>query len=154
MNQPTALFRPHGARPTRTMAALAFSALLASAGLGVQPAYAALPPVQHQGNVEFVSGGIGIDESTSMKQAEKNYPLSMVFTQHMQGENAYTADVPVTITNASGTTVLQTTTRGPYLLVKLPPGEYTVRSVYNGTELTRRASVGGPGSARLMFEWK
>jgi hypothetical protein len=72
----------------------------------------------------------------------------------MDGQNAYAADVPVTITDSKGTTVLKTTTNGPFLLVKLPAGEYKISSTYNGREQTHNASVKGPGSARLVFEWK
>ncbi|ANN78397.1 carboxypeptidase-like regulatory domain-containing protein [Bordetella flabilis] len=122
---------------------------------GWSTAHAELPPVQQQGNVQFVSGGIGLNESESMKAAEKDYPLALVFAQQMDGQNAYAADVPVTITDSKGATVLRTTTNGPYLLVRLPAGQYRITSTFNGKELVRQATVGGPGShTRAVFEWK
>jgi hypothetical protein len=118
------------------------------------PARAQLPPVQQQGSVEFVSGGVGLSESDAMKAAQQTYPLSLVFAQHMAGQNAYAADVPVTITDAKGVAVLTTTTNGPYLLVKLPPGLYKISSTFNGTEQIHQTMVKGPGSAHVVFEWK
>jgi hypothetical protein len=124
-------------------------------GAGLSTAYADMPPVRQQGNVQYVSGGVGLDESESMRAAEKDYPLTLVFAQQMDGQNAYAADVPVTITDSKGTTVLQTTTNGPYLLVKLPAGQYKIASTFNGKELVRQATVGGAGShTRAVFEWK
>jgi hypothetical protein len=123
-------------------------------GAGLSLAYADMPPVQQQGNVSFVTGGVGQDESASMKAAEKDYSLSMLFAQRVGDQNDYTADVPVTITDNKGATVLQTTTHGPYLLVKLPPGSYKITSTYNGKEMTRQATVSKGSHARVVFEWQ
>jgi hypothetical protein len=123
-------------------------------GAGLSAAYADMPPVQQQGNIQFVTGGVGLDESNSMKAAEKDYSLSMLFAQRQGSENVYTADVPVTITDSKGATVLQTTTHGPYLLVKLPPGTYKISSTYNGKELVRQATVSAGSHARAVFEWQ
>ncbi|ARP87009.1 carboxypeptidase-like regulatory domain-containing protein [Bordetella genomosp. 9] len=123
-------------------------------GAAMAPAYADLPPVQTQGNVQYVTGGVGLDESTAMKAAEKDYPLTLVFAQKQGDQNVYTADVPVTITDNKGATVLQATTNGPYMLVKLPPGQYTIRSTYNGTEKVQRATVAPGSHARSVFEWQ
>lgn len=122
-------------------------------GAGLSVAYADMPPVQQQGNVQFVTGGVGLDESTSMKAAEKDYSLSMVFAKRRDGQNDYTADVPVTITDSKGATVLQTTTGGPYLLVKLPPGTYKITATYDGKAMTRQATVSKGSHDRLGFEW-
>ena len=51
-----------------TMAAAMALGSMAIAGV-LSTAQAGMPPVQHQGTVEYVSGGIGIDESEAMKAA-------------------------------------------------------------------------------------
>lgn len=56
-----------------TMAAAMALGTLAFAGV-LSTAQAALPPVQQQGSVQYVSGGIGLDESEAMKAAAKDYP--------------------------------------------------------------------------------
>lgn len=132
----------------RTLAAM----LVFGAGLSV--AYADMPPLQRQGNIQFVTGGVGLDESNSMKASEKDYSLSMVFAQREGGQSVYTADVPVTITDSKGATVLQTTTNGPYLLVQLPPGSYTISSTYNGKKIVRQATIAKGSHNRAVFEWQ
>nr|WP_233235773.1 carboxypeptidase regulatory-like domain-containing protein [Bordetella sp. LUAb4] len=116
-------------------------------------AHAALPETQKQGNVEYVTGGIGLDESQSLKAAEKSYPLSLLFARKLDGKNDYTADVKVVITDAKGATILNATSGGPYMLVKLPEGEYKVSATLDGNEQTRQVSVKGNGSAHAGFEW-
>lgn len=134
------------------VAALA-SVLLAGAGI-MSPAWADLPPLQHQGAVTYVSGGIGIDESTSFKQAMSQYPLSLTFAQQDGKVGAYLADVSVVISNARHDKVLDTTAQGPYMLVKLPPGRYQVKATFNHETKTRDVTIGKKGSERLTFEWK
>lgn len=132
-----------------------FSTLLLAAALGLGAAGAAqaqsgLPPIQQQGTVSFVTGGVGLDESTALKQAAPQWPLELRFT----GKHAeFIAGVKVTIANARGT-LLQTVAQGPYLLVKLPEGAYTVKAEYNGNVETRTVTVSVPGAAKEAFTWE
>lgn len=130
---------------------------LALAGAAcLAPAQAALPALQHQGGVEYVSGGIGIDESTAFKEAMSRFPLSMTFDQRApgQGPGDYVADVKVSITDgAGGKSVLDTTAQGPYLLVRLPDGKYRVKATYQGRTQTREVTIAGKKPVRLGFSW-
>lgn len=120
------------------------------------PAFAAaqqgaLPQPKTQGNVTFVSGGVGRNESDALKQAEKEYPLSMLFSEGKRG--AYLAGVQVTITNRAGDTLLQAVSDGPIMLVRLPPGDYRVSAQANGKALQREAKVAANGGTHLSFNW-
>jgi len=128
-------------------------ALLAGAGF-LPCARAELPPVRHQGNVEYVSGGIGSDESASLKEAMPRYPLSLTFGSADTGTAAYVANVQVVIRDAQEATVLDATSQGPYFLVKLPPGKYHVKATYDGATQSRDVTIGEKSAERLMFSWK
>ncbi|EEA04644.1 conserved hypothetical protein [Burkholderia sp. H160] len=109
-----------------------------------------MPPTQQQGDISFVTGGVGRDESTALRQARRQWPLSLQFT----GPGAsYVADVQVQIAKAGGTTVLDTTTKGPYLLVRLPQGRYTVTATYSGVTRKETVHVRGNGSARATLSF-
>jgi len=110
---------------------------------------ATLPQPQTEGNVTYLSGGIGQDEALAMKEAQKQYPLSMIFTQG--GE--YLANVPVDIRDKSGKTVLHAVSNGPIMLVKLPAGEYRVSAQMNGKTLQHTAKVRAAGNTHLSFNW-
>ncbi|WP_454690640.1 carboxypeptidase-like regulatory domain-containing protein [Achromobacter aloeverae] len=150
--EPTRYLTRSQAHPYRPLMLAALAGALVWAA-GMASAHAALPATQTQGSVEYVTGGIGLDESQSLKAAEKSYPLSLLFARKLDGKNDYTADVKVVITDAKGGTVLDATSGGPYMLVKLPPGEYKVSATLDGTEQTRKVSVKGNGSAHAGFEW-
>lgn len=109
-----------------------------------------LPQVQQQGDVSFVSGGVGLDESKALQSAERQWPLTLRFTGP-GGE--FLADVRVQIADAHGSNVLDTTSRGPYMLVKVPPGHYTVHVSHAGVDKASAVTVGSNGSARAAFTW-
>jgi len=109
-----------------------------------------MPPIQHEGSVSYVSGGVGLDESTALKSAAREWPLSLRFT----GPTAeYLADVHVKIVGGSNDQVLATDAKGPYMLVKLPPGHYTVHARYKDQEQTRAVNVTGKPGAHADFHW-
>jgi len=109
-----------------------------------------MPQIQHEGDIAYVSGGVGSDESAALKRAERQWPLAMRFT----GPGAdYLADVHVRIVGPHDAEVLKADAKGPYMLVKLPPGTYTVHARYKDEDQTRQVHVSkGPG-ARADFHW-
>lgn len=109
-----------------------------------------MPQSETQGDVTFVSGGVGQDESTALRQARSRWPLSMLFTGP---QSSYVSNVAVQIANAGGKTVLDTTSHGPYMLVRLRPGRYTIRATYSDVTRTQSVNVRGNGSARATFSF-
>ena len=57
------------------------------------------------------------------------------------------------ITNGHGDDVLQADSRGPYMLVRLRPGHYTVHARYKDKEQTKSVNIGGKGHANAAFYW-
>lgn len=109
-----------------------------------------LPQIQQQGDVSYMSGGVGLDESRALQSAVHRWPLSLRFT----GPGAdFLADVHVHIVDGKGGDTLTATSRGPYMLVKLPAGRYIVHATYKDEHKTQSVTVGGNGSARAAFHW-
>jgi hypothetical protein len=135
---------------TKKSATALFLALSASASVFAQ----SLPPEQTQGNIRYITGGIGKDESEAMKAAESNYSVSLTFAVQRDGKAEYLANVPVTIRDASGNTVFSISNDGPYLLVSLPAGSYDVSASHDGQVKSKRVTVGSKGHAdRVTFDW-
>jgi len=127
---------------------------LAGAVLSVG-ARAQLPPAQHSGQVEYVSGGIGQDESSAFRQARGNYPLALTFAvEGGGGSSPYASGVDVVVENRQGQRLLNVTSDGPYLLARLAPGTYKVNAAYNGQLQTREVTVPQSGTADVKFAWK
>ena len=141
-------------------AALSLAATLTLA-LGAQGAFAAtmnnaangLPPAQHADGIAYVSGGIGSDQSAAFKAATAHYPLSLEFARQAASGNEYLADVPVTIANAHGQTLISTRTHGPYMLVALPHGHYVVTASHDGKTVERTVNVGNTTHEHETFVW-
>ena len=109
-----------------------------------------LPQIERHGPVEYVSGGVGLDESAAFKREASSWPLAMRFI----GPTAdYLADVHVRIVDRQGAEVLSTDSRGPYMLAKLPPGNYTVHARYKDQEQTRAVTVSSRPGAHADFHW-
>lgn len=109
-----------------------------------------MPQIQHQGEIAYVSGGVGTDESNALKRAQHEWPLAMRFTG--PGSD-YLADVHVRIVGPHDADVLKADSRGPYMLVKLPPGHYTVHAQYKDEDQTRAVTVAKTPGARADFHW-
>ncbi|MCA8089710.1 carboxypeptidase-like regulatory domain-containing protein [Burkholderia anthina] len=135
---------------SRFAVAAALAAGFATAATGAYAQSDGLPAASQQGDVSYVSGGIGKDQSTAFERNEAAWPLALRFTGK-GGE--YLADVHVRIVDGKSNEVLKTDARGPYMLVKLPPGHYTVHASYQGRDESHAVTVGSRGGAKAAFQW-
>ncbi len=101
-----------------------------------------LPMATESGAVTVISGGVDLDEAERMKQAAGRYPLRVVFS--VPGGNYA---VPQEFTLMQGTqTVLKIQSAGPWLLIDLPPGAYTMQARVEGRVFDRAVTVNRRGS--------
>jgi len=104
------------------------------------------------GAVSYVSGGVAVSGMRAIDAEEHNYNLKMLFVAAQNGE--YLADVNVMITDSKGNSILDTTTKGPVLLVKMPNGEYTVTTkTQSGKTLARKIKVGDDYLASYVLRY-
>jgi hypothetical protein len=128
----------------------ALTAGLAGGALAQQATDNGMPQIQRQGDIEFVSGGVGADESHALESARSQWPLGLNFTG---SGSDYLADVQVRIVDSHDSDVLKATSQGPYMLVRLRPGQYTVHASYKGNEQSKAVTVPAKGSTRSTFHW-
>lgn len=115
-----------------------------------------MPPVQRSdaGNIEYVTGGVGLGESEAMKAAASQWPLALQFAVTGGGGKAqYAADIEVAIHDAGGKVLLQTVSKGPFLFARVDPGTYTVQATRQGTMKQQKVTVRQGRSAPVMFTW-
>ncbi|WP_065257715.1 MULTISPECIES: hypothetical protein [Pseudomonas] len=113
-----------------------------SAGVQVQQ--------QQQNGINYLSGGIGLDESRAIQQSA-GYNLHMTFA--VGAQNLYTSDVDLVVQKATGQPVLNLSQIGPLVYAQLPPGKYTVVATRNGEVRRDVANVGSGGASNLVFHW-
>jgi hypothetical protein len=132
------------------VAALAGASML---GLNLAHAASALPPVHRSGQVEYMSGGIGSDESKAIETAGKQWPLTLEFVVTDKPRAEFAADVSVAIRDGKGQDVFRTRSEGPFLMAKLAPGSYHVDAVFAGKPLHKNVVVKPGEATKTVFQW-
>lgn len=117
------------------------------------PAFAeqSLISPQTQGEVTFVSGGVGGDEQSAMKAMRPDYNLHLLFS--VKGTGEYISDVTVRITDSRGNNLLESVSDGPMLFARLKPGRYVVTVDRDGQVIHKTAKVGSTQRTSLSFTW-
>jgi hypothetical protein len=134
----------------RTLPVLALCAALAATWPGAA-ALAASGGSTAQGH-RFVTGGIADGERAMLREHQPGSGLWVVTAA--QGTGAYLSDVDVAITDSEGNRVLDTKLDGPWLLVDLDPGRYTVTADFGNQKETRQATIGQEGLHRAYFYFR
>lgn len=139
----------------KTLTHKAASAVLGAlmAGGALAQASAPLPPVRTGGPVEYLSGGIGADESAAIRNASGQWPLTLEFAIKDKQRADFAADVKVRVLDARGNEVLQATSEGPFLLARLAPGSYAVEATLAGQTQRRKVDVRAGKPSREVFLW-
>lgn len=104
-----------------------------------------------QGDITFVSGGIGETERTAMQDMKADYNLNLLFAYKGTGE--FISDVNVQIADRKGNALVETLAVGPYLFARLKPGNYIVTAEKEGKQIRRKATVTGRKTTSLSFYW-
>ena len=128
--------------------------VFAAASLGAAGsafAVTGLPPIQHSGDVRYVSGGVGQDESHAFVSSRSEYPLSIEIYAKQNGHDVYTSDAAVTVRDDRGDTVVQTRAQGPFVLVDAPPGRDSIDVTRSGRTETRHAQLQTGRTDRAIF---
>ncbi|AVS74424.1 hypothetical protein [Paracidovorax cattleyae] len=118
-----------------------------------QPAAASapLPEKKTQGALRYTCGGIGLDESTAMRAAMKDHPLSLLFAA---GGGDYLADVQVKLVPQGwgDAGALSFSATGPVCLLDLPAGNYEVEAT-SGDKQKRQTVMVGKEPKTLDFRF-
>jgi len=119
------------------------------------PASAALlPAVRTSGQTQYLTGGVGQDESQVIKAESRHWPLTLEFAVRApEGRAQFAASVDVQISNAAGQQVLKARSEGPFLLAKLAPGHYTVQATLAGQSQQKPVQIEKDKPLRLLISW-
>ena len=126
--------------------------ILLAAGLSFAIAVGAVEMNQPQSEngVSYISGGVGDQSEQAMREIANRYNLHLTFAS---ADGSYLADIPVTIQDNSGNTVLDTVSPGPLFYANLTPGAYTVAASANGKTQTKQVEVQANSPRSVNFAW-
>ena len=100
--------------------------------------------------ISYLTGGVTLDERQEMADQRKNFSLLLKFAAK---SGRYLGDVVVNITNGKGAALFDSTTDGPWLLVNLPAGSYTLKAVSGGVSQSQKISIGKNARRELTMYW-
>lgn len=106
------------------------------------------PPEVHQvGQVSVLNGGVGEEEVRWFKSQSSQYPLQLVISG--RGGEYGVAD---SLTVRRGDDELVTVSNaGPWVMLDVPPGRYTVEASFDGQTERRVVQVSGKGVQRVHW---
>jgi hypothetical protein len=110
----------------------------ASAWAQSEPLMAAPPAPQNYSGIEVVNGGVDLDVADAIERIQSRYRLALEISG--RGGDYYVADNLKV--KRGGDVVADIPEAGPWLLMDLPPGRYTLVGDFGGTEVKRDVVVG------------
>jgi hypothetical protein len=101
-----------------------------------------LPAAQTFGQVSVISGGVDLDQAELFKQHSARFPLRVVFSVK-SGDYAVPAEFTIL---RQGQAVATLSSAGPWLLIDLPAGTYTLQARFDDQSVQQRTvTVGRAG---------
>ena len=125
--------------------------VLASA---IQYCYAELPEIESRSNLSCMMGGVGLEESQSMREEAKKWPLAVEFSEHTDKTDAWISGARLTIVNKNGKTIFDEPCNGPMFLAKLAPGKYQLIASYQGVSKKKTIDIQEGKSLKESFNWQ
>ncbi len=104
-------------------------------------AQADIPESKVSQGIEYISGGIGSEESDAMLALGKKWPLVLEFSQDHPQRPLWVADVTVKIIDQKKKVVFEALSDGPIMLLKMNPGKYDAEYSFEGKVLKRSLVV-------------
>lgn len=98
----------------------------------------------------YVTGGIGTEEVATLEGQAAAYSLQLITAAR---GGAYLADTHVRIVGPGNNVVLDTTIGGPWLLIDLPGGRYTVRATHSGHTVERGLTIASGKPQRVVLHF-
>lgn len=105
--------------------------------------------VQTQGDVQFITGGIGIDERDQLEAAKSDYNLHIT---NASADGAFANDTNLSIADRKGTEVVNAVA-GPIFYAALPAGTYTITATQGEQQQKKTVKVGKATTKTNLF-WK
>jgi len=101
--------------------------------------------------IPYASGGVGLDSREALLAKKAEYNLMVILSL----ENGhYLGGARISILDYAGKTVLRINAKGPWVLVKLSPGTYTVEATARNATRKNQVLIGkGKELKRVHLMW-
>ena len=109
-----------------------------------------LPDVQQQGEIYYITGGIGDEETSAMQSERGDYNLQ-IMNADKQGH--FSGYPHIIITDMQHNELLNADS-GPLFYTNLPSGRYIVEGSSMGQTKSQNIVISGAKTSHVRFVWK
>ena len=97
-----------------------------------------LPKLQNANGIDYMNGGSGTEGVDYMKARGKEFSLQITFS----GRGGEYGVAEKLVVASAGRELISVADAGPLMMLKLPPGNYTVEATFKGVIEKRSVAVG------------
>jgi hypothetical protein len=133
------------------LAILGFCLFIGS--LSIAHAQGDIPDSKRYQDIQYMTGGIGSEESDAMLSLGKKWPLTLEFAQDHSQRPLWVADVQVKITNSNKKVIFEALSDGPIMLIELPADQYEIEAKFEERTLKRKVKLEKNKSVKLPILW-
>lgn len=115
---------------------------------------AQIPDTQYSQGISYITGGVGEDEARAITSEAKQWPLMLEMSQLENGRGVWIFGATINILNNKSQSIFNAQADGPYMLVNLEVGTYSIQASFNGVQQTRLVSIKSGSSQKINLFWK
>ena len=97
----------------------------------------------------YVAGGFGLEEREELAQLRRDFRLRVMTAA--RGSGAYVSGVRLRVADASGRGMFDRAVDGPWLLIDLPPGRYSLRASLQAETVEQQVTLDAAGRRDVHF---
>ena len=116
--------------------------------------FAQIPDTQYSQGISYISGGVGEEESTAILAEAKQWPLLLELSQLEGGRGVWIFGAKIKILNAKNQVIFDAQADGPYILINLAAGTYSIDAVYQEVSQKRVISINPATPQKISIFWK
>lgn len=117
-------------------------------------ALAQIPATQYANGISYITGGVGEEESLAIVAEAKQWPLFLELSQLENGRGIWIFGANIKILNSKQKVVFEAQADGPYMLINLDAGDYSIEASYQGVVQKRAISVKVNAPQKVSIFWK
>lgn len=116
--------------------------------------FAQIPDTQYSRGISYITGGVGEGETQAILSEVKQWPLVLELSQLENGRGVWIFGAKIQIMNSAKQIIFDAQADGPYMLINLSPGDYSILASYQGVEQKRSISLNKGSTQKLSIFWK
>jgi hypothetical protein len=115
---------------------------------------AQIPDTQYSQSIAYITGGVGEVETQAILAEAKQWPLLLEMSQIENGRGVWIFGAMITILNEKNQSIFNAQADGPYMLINLEAGNYSIQASFNGVQQTRSVAMKAGSPQKISLFWK